>query len=40
VNINQATTNNLSATADTRKAAERLTTLAGGLTRTVAQYKV
>ena len=40
VNINQATTHNLSATADTRKAAEHLTTLAGGLTRTVAQYKV
>jgi len=40
VNINQATTNNLAATADTRKAAEHLTTLAGGLTRTVAQYRV
>ncbi|HLZ28786.1 MAG TPA: methyl-accepting chemotaxis protein [Chloroflexota bacterium] len=40
VNINQATTHNLAATADTRKAAEHLTTLAGGLTRTVAQYKV
>jgi methyl-accepting chemotaxis protein len=40
VNINQATTHNLSATADTRKAAEHLTTLAGGLTRTVAQYRV
>jgi methyl-accepting chemotaxis protein len=40
VNIKQATTRNLSATADTRRAAEHLTTLAGGLTRTVAQYKV
>jgi methyl-accepting chemotaxis protein len=40
VNISQATTHNLSATADTREAAEHLTTLAGGLTRTVAQYKV
>jgi methyl-accepting chemotaxis protein len=40
VNINQATIHNLSATADTRKAAEHLNVLAGGLTRTVAQYKV
>jgi methyl-accepting chemotaxis protein len=40
VNINQATTNSLSATAVTRKAAEHLTTLAGGLTRTVALYRV
>lgn len=40
VNINQATTHNLSATADTRKAAEHLTDLAHGLTRAVAQYRV
>jgi methyl-accepting chemotaxis protein len=40
VNINQATTHNLSATADTRKAAEHLTNLASGLTRAVAQYRV
>jgi methyl-accepting chemotaxis protein len=40
LNINQATAHNLSATADTRKAAEHLTTLAGGLTRAVAQYRV
>jgi methyl-accepting chemotaxis protein len=40
VNIKQATTHNLSATADTRKAAEHLTDLAGGLTRAAAQYKV
>jgi methyl-accepting chemotaxis protein len=40
ININQATTHSLAASADTRKAAEHLTTLAGGLTGTVAQYKV
>lgn len=40
VNINQATTHSLSATADTRKAAEHLTDLAGGLTRAAAQYTV
>jgi methyl-accepting chemotaxis protein len=40
VNIKQATTQNLSATAATREAAEHLTNLAGGLTRAVAQYKV
>jgi methyl-accepting chemotaxis protein len=39
-NINLATIQSLSATADTRKAAESLTSLAGGLTRVAAQYKV
>jgi methyl-accepting chemotaxis protein len=40
VNIKQATTQNLSATAATRESAEHLTNLACGLTRAVAQYKV
>jgi methyl-accepting chemotaxis protein len=40
LNIKQATAHNLSATADTRKAAEHLTSLAGGLTRAVAEYRV
>ena len=39
-NINQATTQNLAATGDTRQAAEDLATLAGRLDDLAAQYKL